>query len=99
MDVFETEILPLFEEHRADWLTQARETAVRIATHDPQRMCDIERVRRECPPPPEVNPNVMGAVFRGKKGGQWDLVGYKKSKRKSSHGRRVGVYYLKSGGG
>ena len=94
-DIFEAEILPLFEEYRGDWLAEARKVAVNIAMRDPQRRCDIEKVRRECPLPPGVNPNVLGAVFRGRKGGEWDLVGYKKSKRKSSHGRRVGVYYLR----
>lgn len=95
VDYFQNEILPLFEEHRGDYLAEARAKAEELAELDPQGICTIEMVRAHCPVPEGVNPNVLGAVFRGPKN-RWELIGYVKSNRASSHGRRVGVYQLQA---
>lgn len=89
-DLFETAVLPLFEEHRADWLERARSSAIELAAANEK--VTIDDVRDVCPPPEDVDPRVMGAVFRGK---HWECVGYQKSRRKSCHNRPVGVFRLK----
>lgn len=93
---FRNEILPLFEETRAEFLERARETAIRIAENDPQRICTVDMVRSECPPPPGSDPRVMGAVFQCHgPTARWEKVGYAQSQRKACHGRPISVFRLK----
>lgn len=89
-EIFEQEVLPLFEEHRAPWIERARASAERLGKHG--QVVTIDMVRAECPPPPEVDPRVMGAVFRPL--GKWLKVGYVQGFRSASHGRPVAQFKL-----
>jgi len=89
-DLFEKTVLPLFEEHREEWLDRARADARMIGTR--QELVTIDDVRALCPPPPDVDPRVMGAVFTRS---EWESVGYQRSARRECHNRPVGVFRLK----
>lgn len=88
--VFEQQVLPLFEEHRAAWLAKARATAERLAQGG--QIITSDMVRAECPLPEGMNPNVMGAIFRPLK--KWKKLGYIESHRMAAHGRVVGKFVL-----
>lgn len=88
-DLFTQGVLPLFEQHSGDWLSQARATARRIASRAGN--VTIDEVRKECPPPKGKDPRVMGAVFAGK---EWVRVGFRQSDRRECHGRPVSVFRL-----
>ena len=47
----------------------------------------LEEKRHACPPPDDINPKVMGAVFRVKYG--FKPLGYVQSKRKKAHHRPI----------
>lgn len=53
-----------FEEHRPDYLAEARSAARRLLETRPS--ITINDVREVCPPPADIDPRVMGAVFRHK---------------------------------
>jgi hypothetical protein len=89
-DIFEREILPLFEEFRGEWLQEARATAAMLGSSG--REITINDVRALCPPPEDVDPRVMGAVFTRK---CWTLVRYERSNRATCHNRPVGVFRIK----
>ncbi len=89
-DLFGTEVLPLFEEHRADWLTEARAAAHLIASKRGQ--VTINDVRAVCPPPSDIDPRVMGAVLRTK---AFEVVGYQRSGRRECHNRPIAVFRLR----
>lgn len=80
------EALDLFERHRADWLASARAAALRLYRRD-GRPISVDDVRAECPPPPDSDPRVMGAVFMG-----WTAVGYANSRRRACHGRLIRLF-------
>lgn len=88
---FEEAVLPLYEQHRADWLEQARQEARLLAER--HNFVTIEMVRERCPPPAGVDPRVMGAVFTRS---EWENCGYVIGKRKESHGRPVAQFRRKS---
>lgn len=88
-DLFATEIQPLFEEYRANYLQIARDAARQLATA--QGQVTIDQVRERCPPPEGVDPRVMGAVFRTS---EFELVGYAKSGRATCHNRPIGIFRL-----
>lgn len=92
--LFHQAVLPLFETHRADWLAQARSVARNLAAGG--RMVTINDVRRQCPPPPHVDPRVCGAVFAGK---EWERVGFLNSDRKACHHRPISMFRLRVMGG
>jgi hypothetical protein len=87
---FKQSILPLFEEHRAEWLEEARSAAYKIGCNGGK--VTIDDVRRVCPPPVDVDPRVMGAVFLRN---TWRKVGYMNSRRKDGHGRHIVIFELK----
>lgn len=89
--LFDTQVLPLFEETREAWLERARATARELASGG--RSITIDDVREKCPPPEGVDPRVMGAVFRPIK--DWEVVGYERSSRASCHNRPVARHRLK----
>lgn len=96
MSGFEQSVLPLFEVTRAAWLASAREAARRLAG---ERGCvTIDDVREACPPPEDVDPRVMGAVFRRC---EFERVAYRQSRRSRCHFRPVAVFQLRiqRGGG
>ena len=88
--LFEQSVLPLYEATRTEWLEQARSAAYTIGCNGVT--VTINDVRRVCPPPVEVDPRVMGAVFLRK---LWRKVGYSNSSRSESHGRPVAIFELK----
>lgn len=87
--LFDKQIVPLFEETRADWLERARATARQIAAQRGQ--VTINDVRDECPPPEDVDPRVMGAVLRAP---AFKVVGYVRSSRADCHNRPIAVFAL-----
>ena len=54
--------LDLLEEHRPDYLALARDAARKLLETRPS--ITINDVREVCPPPADIDPRVMGAVFR-----------------------------------
>jgi len=88
--MFEQDVLPLFEAHRADWLDYARNVAFMLGAAG--QIVTIDDVRRICPPPKHVDPRVMGAVFERKK---WSYLGATASVRSTCHKRPVGQWQLK----
>src|SRR5262245_46110632 len=90
MTYFEQNVLPLFEQHRANWLEQARGVARQIGLQ--QYHVTIDDVRELCPPPRDVDGRVMGAVFTRK---EWQRVGYQASTRGTCYHRPVTVFKLK----
>ena len=88
--------LNLVSAHNSDYLAKARSTAEYIART--QGEVSINEVRRVLgAPPPSVNPNVLGAVFRGK---HWRKVGHTQTTHAEGHARTVGVYvYVTDQGG
>lgn len=85
--VFVQEILPLFDNARAEWLAVARESAYQLGQRG---RVTIDDVRLVCPPPSDVDPRVMGAVFEHAK---WEKTGYISSTR--GHGRAVAIFSLR----
>ena len=90
--LFEQEVLPLFELTREEWLAEARAAARQLAERNTE--ITIDDVRAICPPPDSFDGRVMGAVFAGK---AWECRGYKRSERKTCHGRPIGIFALKRG--
>jgi hypothetical protein len=54
--------LDLLETHRPDYLTAARDAARKLLSE--RQSITINDVRDICPPPSDIDPRVMGAVFR-----------------------------------
>ena len=79
------------EKVRSDYLAAARAAADRLARR--HELITIDMVRAEVPPPKEVDPRVMGAVF---KRSDWECVGYKASTRGTCHQRPVGQFRRKA---
>jgi hypothetical protein len=90
VNLFETEVLPLFEEHREDWLSRARQVAHRLGMRGDE--VTIDDVREHIEPPPGKDPRVMGAVFLKS---EWESVGYRRSTRKECHNRPIAIFRMK----
>jgi hypothetical protein len=90
MSMFETEVLPLFEKHRSKWLTDARAVAHKLGKARP--FVTIDMVRDIFPPPSDVDPRVMGAVFTKT---EWERIGYTSGNRKVSHARPISKFRLR----
>lgn len=54
--------LELLEEHRPDYLALARAAARKLLETRPS--ITVNDVREVCPPPADIDPRVLGAVFR-----------------------------------
>jgi len=83
---FENAVLPFFEATRGDWLAVARATARELGSSG--AIVTIDMVRDKCPPPVDVDPRVMGAVFTRR---EWQRVGYANSSRAACHHRPVAL--------
>lgn len=91
---FDEGVMPLFENARAAYLVHAREVAVELAKAHPQRLCTVDEVREQCPPPEGFDPRVMGAIFKcGGKRPVWRKAGMKSSHR--GHGRAIVQFQLR----
>ena len=93
-DLFEDKILPRYEQHRGDWLAEARRVALELGRQR-ERVC-VDDVRRICPPPAGQDPRVMGAIFRS---GPWQKVGMSNSQRRTCHNRPISWFSLVEEGG
>jgi hypothetical protein len=95
--VLRDKALDMLEEKRHEWIALARKMAVVLLKTRGQDHSDdyIPTVTSDdlwalCPPPPEINPKAMGAVFRS----GFKPVGYVPSKRKQAHARPIRVWTL-----
>lgn len=61
-DLHQLDWLDLLEETRPDYLALARNAARKLL--ETQDTITINDVREVCPPPADIDPRVMGAVFR-----------------------------------
>ena len=82
------EALDALEQARWEYLIEARAAADRLwKSRGDKTFITINDVREECPPPPDIDPKVMGAVFNTK---NWKPIGFMLSKR--AHGRAIRVW-------
>lgn len=93
---FWDEVLPLFEKHRADFLYAARQVAEEIFLAKNVGLGEevgitVDDVRKLCPPRPEHDTRIQGAIFAGKK---WVKVGERKSTREACHYRKISIFVL-----
>jgi hypothetical protein len=86
-DLFGTFVQPLFEEHRAAFLANAR--AIALESGSRGQPITINDVREHVTLPPGIDPRVMGAVFRTD---DWVNLGYTGSTRRVCHGRPVAQF-------
>ena len=86
-DYFENNVLPEMENKPTNWLKEARLVAVDIAkTHGEVSADDVFDAR---PPPSNIEPRTMGAVFKTK---DFEFVRYVQGRRSV---RAIGIYKLK----
>ena len=88
---YDRKILPVQEQAHSEWLDIARGAARYLSAQRGE--ITIDDVREVCPPPPEIDPRIMGAVFKPKS--DWECTGYRKSDREECNGRPVGLWRLK----
>ncbi len=85
------EALDLLEEKRHEWIALARKYAFNLLSrrglHQTNPVVTSDDLWALCPPPSEINPKVMGAVFRKTAG--FKPLGYVPSKRKQAHARPI----------
>lgn len=86
-ELFYQGVMPGFEAHQADWLAKARAVALELGRSG--HVVTVNDVRKRCPPPPEADPRVMGAIFTR---GEWRRVGYINSNRAACHGRPIAAF-------
>lgn len=89
-NIFDYEVLPLFQERRGDYLALAR-AAARMLAHK-NGTVTVDDVRAICPPPDGVDGRVCGAIFAGR---EFERVGFVNSQRKTCHGRPLSVFQLR----
>ncbi len=77
---------------RQTWMKAARGAARKAALE--KGRVTIDDVRAVCPPPPDADPRIMGAVFAG---GEFVRMGFEASSRAACHGRPIGVFQLRRG--
>jgi len=70
-----------------DWVSKARTFAIGYAQEYGEVSAD--EVNKYCPRPDNIHPNATGAVFRTK---ELRFIGYKPSKKVTSHARRIAIY-------
>lgn len=80
-------------EHRARWLSMARDVAVLIAKKNGRVTSDD--VRKALPVPEGVDPRILGAVFRF---GKWEKIGYTATSMRQAHARPISVWKLREEG-
>lgn len=81
--------LSIFEQRDSDFLARCRALAVEIAKR--QGTVSINDIRANITLPAEMNPSVLGAVFKGK---QFQACGYTEAIHPQAHARVVRVYQL-----
>lgn len=86
------QVMNLFESTRGEFLDYCRWVAVKIAKR--KGNVTIDDIRAECPVPLGLDARAYGAVFRTP---EWVKVGYTSTTTKSSHGRPIAIFNLRSG--
>ncbi len=81
--------LALFEQRDADFLARCRTLAVEIAKA--QGTVSINDIRARISIPAEMNPSVLGAVFKGKK---FKACGFTEATHPQAHARIVRIYQI-----
>ena len=76
---------------REQWVERARIVAIEIARSTGRVTSDD--LRRVFPPPPAMDPRIIGAVFRSK--GLWRRIGWEQTKQPQAHARPIAVWGLK----
>ena len=87
-----SEILLRLSHVRATYLSAARKAAMKIAAGSIDGTVTIDDVRDVCPPPNNIDPRVMGAVFMEK--GVWQKLGWENSVRPACHHRPIQRFKL-----
>ena len=82
------------KEARSVYLALARKAAHQLAMKSATGSITIDDVRATCPPPGNVDPRLMGAVFLEK--GVWEPLGFENSKRSTCHRRPIQRFRLVS---
>ena len=89
---YDKTVLPVHEETHAQWIERARAAARAFAmTHGVVTSDDIWVI---CPPPPDADPRVMGAVFKPRS--DWEKADYRPSWRRECHNRLITIWRLRS---
>lgn len=84
-------VMDLFETTREEYLSDARAIAEILVKK--KETITVNDIRDILPPPRDVDPRVMGAIFKCK---SWEKVGYISSNRASiCHGRPIAVFKKK----
>lgn len=82
--------LDMFEDYRPDYLEAARRAARELCRA--QGSCTVDDVRRVWPPPKDIDPRIMGAIFRIH---MFEKVGYENSGRRDCHARPIARFKLR----
>lgn len=75
------------------YLTEARQTATRLAKRRRDRTITINDVRKAVPVPRGVNASILGAVFTPS---EWKVVGTTPSDLPSARGRQIRQFALRT---
>ncbi len=92
LDIFETreDALEALEIARKEYLVKARGWAKWLSgVRSHSLLVTVDEVRKLCPPPDDIDPRVMGAIFNTS---DWEWAGYIKSRRKACHGRPIAQF-------
>lgn len=81
--------LDLFQARDAEFLKRCRTLAVAVCQQ--QGTVSINDIRAQVTLPAEMNPSVLGAVFKDKR---FQVVGYTEATHPQAHARVVRVYQL-----
>ena len=84
--------LDLFEQFAPDYLAKARNVAF-LLYRERGSPITVDDVREIAPPPADLDPRVMGAIFRSP---DWKRIGYVQSRRKECHHRLIAEFVLRS---
>lgn len=84
--------LERWQENESRWIARARAAMLELCLDRNGQPVSSDDVWDLCPPPADCHPSVMGPVFRG---GLFQKVGWKASKRPSAHARMISIYTIK----
>lgn len=76
-----------YERRKAEFLAEARHEAMLIAKR--KGRVTVDDVRERWPPPGDLDPRIMGAIFAGP---MWKRVEYVVGTRGASHKRPISVF-------
>lgn len=85
--VYHDQIKPKQEADYSEWLDRARDAITQLSKSRPDGIVSSDDVWDICPPPPEVEPRAMGAIWQPR--GRWQKVGFVVSRRALNHKRPI----------